>query len=154
MIFGAGGVAAIAEGVGRFFESHELQTIVMNYVVLGIALVFETVSWLVAYRGVRKEYPGISPFSAARRSKDSGLFVVLFEDSAAILGLLIALVVGTILATVFPSSHFDAIASVLIGLLLITTAVTPADVWKFPSLMKIASAFTRGFGQRRCTSGA
>ncbi len=123
VIFGAGGVAAIAEGISRFSEPHELQNVVINYAVLGIALVFETVSWLVAYRGIRKEYPGISPFSAARRSKDPGLFVVLFEDTAAILGLLIALVVGTILATVFPSYHFDAIASVLIGLLLITTAV-------------------------------
>ncbi|MGB8521188.1 MAG: cation diffusion facilitator family transporter [Candidatus Tumulicola sp.] len=123
VIFGAGGVAAIAEGVSRFFEPYGLQNIAVNYAVLGIALVFETVSWRVAYRGIRKEYPGISPFSAARRSKDPGLFVVLFEDTAAILGLLIALVIGTILASIFPSYHFDAIASVLIGLLLVTTAV-------------------------------
>jgi len=123
VIFGAGGVAAIAEGMSRFTEPRELQNIGINYAVLGIALVFETVSWRVAYQGIRKEYPGISPFSAAQRSKDPGLFVVLFEDTAAISGLLIALVIGTILATFFPSYHFDAIASVLIGLLLIVTAV-------------------------------
>jgi cation diffusion facilitator family transporter len=123
VIFGAGGVAAIAEGISRFSEPHELQNILVNYIVLGIALVLESLSWVVANRGIRKEYPGMSPFAAARRSKDPSLFVVLFEDTAAILGLLIALVVGTILVPVFPSMHLDAVASLLIGMLLIVTAV-------------------------------
>jgi cation diffusion facilitator family transporter len=123
VIFGAGGVAAIAEGISRFSEPHELQHILINYIVLGIALVLESLSWLVANRGIRNEYPGMSPFAAARRSKDPSLFVVLFEDTAAILGLLIALVVGTILAPLFPSMHLDAVASLLIGMLLIVTAL-------------------------------
>ena len=123
VIFGAGGVAAVAEGVSRLSEPHELQNIVINYFVLGVALVFESISWMFAYRGIRNEYPGLSPFAAARRSKDPSLFVVLFEDTAAILGLLIALVVGTIFASLFPSMHLDAIASLLIGFLLIATAL-------------------------------
>ena len=49
--------------------------------------------------------------------------MVLFEDTAAIVGLLIALVIGTFAATLFPSWHLDALASILIGLLLIATAV-------------------------------
>ena len=65
----------------------------------------------------------MSPFAAAGRSKDPSLFVVLFEDTAAIIGLLIALVVGTIGATFFPEMHLDAVASLLIGLLLIVTAL-------------------------------
>lgn len=123
VIFGAGGVAAIAEGVSRFSESHALQHIEVNYAVLGIALVFESVSWSFAYRGIRNEYSGISPFAAAGRSKDPSLFVVLFEDTAAIIGLLIALVVGTVFASLFPENHLDAIASLLIGALLVVTAV-------------------------------
>ena len=123
VIFGAGGVAAILEGVSRYSEPHELQNIAWNYAVLGIALVFESVSWMVAYRAIRNEYPAISPIAAARRSKDPSLFVVLFEDTAAILGLLIALLVGTVAATLFPAAHLDAIASLLIGVLLIATAV-------------------------------
>jgi cation diffusion facilitator family transporter len=123
VIFGAGGAAAIGEGIGRFSEPQDLRNVAVNYAVLGIALVFETVSWLVAYRGIRNEYPSLSPFAAARRSKDPSLFVVLFEDTAAIIGLLIALVVGTVLATFFPALHLDAIASLLIGILLIVTAL-------------------------------
>lgn len=123
VIFGAGGCAAIAEGVSRFTEPQELQNIQWSYATLGFALVFESVSWIVAYRAIRKEYPLVSPFAAARRSKDPGLFVVLFEDTAAIVGLLIALVVGTFAAEIFPSKHLDAIASLLIGILLIGIAV-------------------------------
>jgi len=63
------------------------------------------------------------PFAAAVRSNDPSLFVVLFEDTAAILGLLIALVVGTVCASFFPAMHLDAIASLLIGFLLIVTAL-------------------------------
>lgn len=123
VIFGAGGVAAIAEGVSRFSEPYVLQNTVWNYAVLGLALVFEGISWVVAYRAISKENPTMSPFAAARRSKDPSLFVVLFEDTTAIAGLAIALVIGTFLATLFPTKHLDAIASVLIGVLLIAVAL-------------------------------
>jgi cation diffusion facilitator family transporter len=123
VVFGAGGVAAIMEGMSRFSERYALQNILWNYVVLGVALVFEGISWVVAYRGIRNEYPGISPFAAAGKSKDPGLFVVLLEDTAAIVGLFIALVIGTVAATFAPSAHFDAIASLLIGMLLIATSL-------------------------------
>ena len=126
VIFGAGGVAAIAEGLSRFFEPHALENIGWSYAVLGIALVFESISWVVAYRAISNDYPGIAPFAAARRSKDPGLFVVLFEDTAAITGLIIALA-GTIGATLFPTAHLDAIASLLIGALLILTALFLMD---------------------------
>jgi cation diffusion facilitator family transporter len=123
VIFGAGGIAAIAEGLSRLFEPHELQNIGWNYAVLGVSLAFESVSWVVAYRAIQHENPKMTPFAAARRSKDPSLFVVLFEDTAAITGLLIALLVGTVGSQVFPEAHLDAVASLLIGLLLIATAL-------------------------------
>jgi cation diffusion facilitator family transporter len=123
VIFGAGGIAAIAEGLGAFFAPHEPQNIAWNYTILGTALVFESISWIVAFRAIRNQYPGMSPFGAARRSKDPSLFVVFFEDTAAIAGLLIALVIGTFAAALFPAAHLDAFASLLIGVLLIATAV-------------------------------
>lgn len=123
VIFGVGGVAAIAEGISRLSEPHEMQNIVWSYAVLGIALVFESVSWVVAYRAISKQYVGMTPFQAARRSDDPSLFVVLFEDTAAILGLLIALIVGTVAASFFPMAHLDAVASLLIGGLLLLTAL-------------------------------
>lgn len=122
VIFGLGGGAAISEGAWRIAEPHELENIAWNYAVLGIALVFEAVSWSVAYRAVRSEQPDMSLAAAVRRSKDPSRFVVLLEDTAALLGLLIALIVGTALAQQFPHAYMDAIASILIGLLLLATA--------------------------------
>lgn len=124
VIFGFGGGAAISEGAWRLAEPpYPLEHVLWNYVILGIALVFESISWSVAFRAVRSEHPGVSIFRAVRRSKDPSRFVVLFEDTAAIAGLLIALVIGTILAVRFPQARLDAIASILIGLLLVITAV-------------------------------
>lgn len=123
VIFGLGGGAAISEGVWRLFEPHKLENLLWNYIVLGVALAFEAVSWLVAYRAVRNEQPGVPILQAVRSSKDPSRFVVLLEDTAAILGLLIALVAGTILPPLFPDAHLDSVASILIGLLLVATAV-------------------------------
>jgi cation diffusion facilitator family transporter len=123
VIFGLGGGAAISEGVWRLVEPHRLENLLWNYIVLGIALAFEAVSWMVAYRAVLSEQPGVPVMQAVRSSKDPSRFVVLLEDTAAILGLLIALVVGTILPPVFPQAHLDSVASILIGLLLVATAL-------------------------------
>lgn len=123
VIFGLGGGAAISEGVWRLVEPHKLENLLWNYIVLGVALAFEAVSWLVAYRAVRNEQPGVPIMQAVRSSKDPSRFVVLVEDTAAILGLLIALVAGTMLPPVFPDAHLDSVASILIGLLLVATAV-------------------------------
>jgi cation diffusion facilitator family transporter len=123
VIFGLGGGAAISEGVWRLVEPHKLENLLWNYIVLGIALVFEAVSWIVAYRAVLSEQPGVPVTQAVCSSKDPSRFVVLLEDTAAIIGLLIALVVGTILPPIFPDAHLDAIASILIGVLLVATAV-------------------------------
>lgn len=123
VIFGLGGGAAIIEGVWRFIEPRPLENLFWNYIVLGIALAFESVSWVVAYRAIRAERPDVPVVRAVLISKDPSRFVVLLEDSAAIAGLLIALIVGTILAQRFPAAHFDALASVLIGVLLIVTAL-------------------------------
>jgi cation diffusion facilitator family transporter len=123
VIFGLGGGAAIIEGVWRFTQPREISNVLWNYVVLAIALAFEMVSWIVAYRALGSERPGLPLLRAVRSSKDPSRFVVLLEDSAAIAGVLIALIIGTFLASLFPRAHFDAIASILIGLLLAAAAV-------------------------------
>ncbi len=123
VIFGAGGGAAINEGAQRFAHPHALEHVVWNYAVLTVALAFESVSWIVAYRAVRNEYPKLPIIAAVRRSKDPGRFVVLLEDTAALLGVVIALVMGTFFAEQFPDAHLDAIASIVIGVLLVVTAV-------------------------------
>ena len=90
-----------------------------NYVVLGFSLVFEGASFVIAFRQFRKtEVKGdLSLWGAVRRSKDPTVFMVLFEDGAAVIGVvtvLICLIVGHITH----NPYLDGIASLLVGVIL------------------------------------
>ncbi|HKJ42662.1 MAG TPA: cation diffusion facilitator family transporter [Sunxiuqinia sp.] len=123
LIFALGGGMSIYEGIKHIQEPDKLTNLAWNYGVLGGAFVFEGASFLIAVRSLNKN-KGIkgSFFQRIRISKDPSLFVVIFEDGAALCGLLIAA------AGIFVGSHFnlpvaDGIASILIGLLLAYVAV-------------------------------
>ncbi len=123
LIFGLGGGMSIYEGVKHIQQPEELTNIAWNYAVLGGAFLFEGTSFVIAVRNLNKN-KGIkgSFFDRVRISKDPTLFVVIFEDGAALGGLTIAAV------GVFMGSHFnipvaDGVASILIGLLLAFAAV-------------------------------
>ena len=90
---------------------------------LGVALVFESISWMVSYRALKRDAPGVPVFAALRASRYPSRFVVLLEDTAAIAGIAIALVLGTWLAGRFPQARLDGIASILIGVVLIVAAL-------------------------------
>ena len=121
MIFGLGAGVSIVEGVGKILHPHPLESPLVNYAVLGASLVFETFSWVVALRGFRAGMGGRHWIDAIRRSKDPTIFTVLFEDTAAILGLLIA-AAGLGVGQYFGWPVMDGVASVVIGLLLAATA--------------------------------
>lgn len=123
VIFGLGGGAAITDGAWRYIHPEHMTRVIWNYAVLGAALIFESASWVVAYRALVHERPGVPLIAAVRASKDPSRFVVLLEDSAAIAGVLIALILGTFFAVRFPGARLDAVASMLIGLVLIGAAI-------------------------------
>ena len=123
VIFGAGGGAAILEGAWHVVQKSTLENLTWNYVVLGVALVFESISWTVSYRALKRDAPGVPVFAALRASRYPSRFVVLLEDTAAIAGIAIALVLGTWLAGRFPQARLDGIASILIGIVLILAAL-------------------------------
>ncbi len=123
LIFGLGGGMSIYEGIKHIQHPEELTNLIWNYAVLGGAFLFEGTSFLIAVHNLNKN-KGIkgSFFARVRISKDPTLFVVIFEDGAALGGLLIAA------AGVFLGSHFDlpvadGVASIFIGLLLAFVAV-------------------------------
>ncbi len=123
LIFGLGGGMSIFEGIKHIQNPEELTNIIWNYAVLSGAFLFEGTSFVIAVLNLNKnkEIKG-SFFKRVRISKDPTLFVVIFEDGAALGGLLIAL------AGVFVGSYFnlpvaDGVASILIGLLLAYVAV-------------------------------
>jgi hypothetical protein len=90
MIFGLGALVAFYEGVEKTLRAEPARYVVVNYIVLGASIVFEAGSWFVAFREFRHQRGRLGWLEAVRRSKDPTVFTVLFEDSAALIGLVIA----------------------------------------------------------------
>lgn len=120
-IFGLGGGLTIYEGVERVLTPHPLENAFWSYVVLAVAFVLESVSWVVSYRAVMREANGRSAIATIRASKDPTTFTVLIEDSAALVGLAIAFV-GTFLGHVLGNVYADGIASIAIGVVLVAVS--------------------------------
>ncbi|MBN8728713.1 MAG: cation diffusion facilitator family transporter [Xanthomonadales bacterium] len=148
LTFGAG--ISLYEGISHIRRPEPASHLAVNLVVLGISAVFEGGSWLVALREFRRRKADMGYFEAFRNSKDPSVFTVLLEDSAALLGLLIA-AIGLIGAHHFRMPMLDGVASLGIALLLATAAFLllretkglllgePADPGIARSLMAIAA---------------
>ncbi len=121
MVFAIGAGVSLYEGFHKFFDPEPINRPMVNYIVLGVALVFESVAWWVAFREFRRQKGKHGYFKAVRLSKDPTVFTVLFEDSAAMLGLLTALG-GLLCVQFFGDLRFDALASIVIGVILACTA--------------------------------
>ncbi len=121
LIFAIGSGVSFYEGVQHLRHPQPMQNPAINYVVLGLAFLFEGAAWLFAVREFRKAKGDLGYFEAVRRGKDPTMFVVLFEDSAAMLGLVVAFL-GIVASQVTGILYFDGVASIVIGLILATTA--------------------------------
>jgi len=121
MIFAVGAGVSIYEGIHRLADSKPVENFIVNYIVLGLAIIFETFAWYFAFREFNKTRGKWGYIEAIQFGKDPSMFVVLFEDSAALLGLFIALA-ANIAAQLTGLYIFDAIASIVIGLILAGTA--------------------------------
>lgn len=121
LIFGLGGGMSIVTGVLHIRAGHPVEDLFWNYAVLGVAVVFESVSWWFGWRAFSAERHGRSIVETIVDSKDPTTFSVLLEDSAALLGLVVAFV-GIFLGNLWGLPWLDGAASIVIGLLLCTTA--------------------------------
>ncbi|MGE5565339.1 MAG: cation diffusion facilitator family transporter [Parcubacteria group bacterium] len=126
MIFALGGAFSVYEGVQKVMEPEPMSRPWINFLVLGVAIVFEGASFTIAMREHRRRNPVGRFLSTVRRSKDPSLFAVLLEDAAALIGLVFALV-GVTAASVLHVPQADGIASVAIGLLLTAVAIFMAN---------------------------
>ena len=123
VIFGVGGGVAIYEGVTHILNPNPLEDPFVNYVVLGIALVLEGSSWVIAFRAVADTVePGEHYIGAIRSSKDPSVITVLLEDSAALAGLAVA-ATGIFMSHQLEDPRIDGLASIVIGLILGFVAV-------------------------------
>lgn len=122
LLFGLGGGMSIYEGIVHIQDPSPLEDPFWNYVVLGLSIIFEGISFVIAFRALRSLRPGEKIWQAIRNSKDPAVFVVVFEDAAALLGLFIA-AVGIFLSHQLQQPRIDGMASICIGLLLAAVAM-------------------------------
>ena len=122
VLFGVGGGMSFYEGITHILHPSELTDPTWAYATLAVGLLFEGASWFIALRELRKVNGEVGLWKAVRASKDPAVFVVLVEDSAALAGLVIALV-GIWLGHHYQNPTFDGAASVAIGVVLAVVAV-------------------------------
>lgn len=144
LIFGLGGGISLYEGILHTMDPGHagpssatlfgvtIGGLTLNTLVLGAAIVFEALALRTAIQAFNKERGDVGFFTAIRTSKDPTTFTVVFEDTAAISGLIVALI-GIHLANALHMPVLDGIASILIGLILCTVAAFL--VWESKKLL-------------------
>ncbi|GGE88912.1 cation diffusion facilitator family transporter [Sphingomonas prati] len=125
LIFAVGAGFSVYEGVLHISEPEEMRDPTINYVVLAVSLALEGSSWFVARREFVAAQGDLSWWQAVRRSKDPTTFIVLFEDSAAIVGLLLA-GFGVAISHATGDARWDGVASIAIGVVLGLVAIVLA----------------------------
>ncbi len=122
LIFAVGAGVSMYEGIRHIAHPEQIVDPGVAYIVLTLAMLFEGAAWYFAFVEFRKAKGKWGYIEAVQRGKNPALFVVLFEDSAAALGLIVAFV-GVLLTQLTGNPVFDGIASVFIGLILAGTAI-------------------------------
>lgn len=122
LIFAVGAGVSIYEGIAHIREPEPLRDPTINYIVLANAFILEGTAWAIAVKAFNVKRNGERWWASVLRSKDPAGFIVLFEDSAALLGLIVAAV------RVWSSHHYldpriDGLASVAIGAVLAAVAL-------------------------------
>lgn len=149
LVFSLGAGISLYEGIGQIRERHPIRDPAINYAVIAVSAIFEGATWWIALREFRKTKGDLSYFQAFKRSKNAPLFVVLFEDTAALIGLGIALI-GNVASYELGRPELDGVASLGISLVLAVTAIVlareskelligePAGARVINSILKIA----------------
>ena len=122
LIFSIGAGISIYHGIEKVLHPHPVADPSINYIILILAMMFEGVAWWIAYKEFNTMRGTKSLLEAVRDSKDPTVFTVLFEDTAAMLGLIVALI-GIWISVTYNLPVVDGIASILIGIILAGTAL-------------------------------
>jgi cation diffusion facilitator family transporter len=122
LLFSAGGLFSIYEGWHKLHAPEALHRVWVALLVLGISIVLETASLLGCLREIAKIRRGRSLARWVRQTRNAELVVVLGEDIAALLGLVLAFVFVSV-AALTGDTRFDAAGSIAIGLVLIAISI-------------------------------
>lgn len=139
-MLGAG--VSIYEGIIHILNPHPIEDPGLSYVVLGLAALFEGLSWVYTLRKFKdgksySELPGV-----VIRSKYPPTFIVLLEDNAALVGLAIA-AIGIYLSSALEEPRLDGVAPIFIGITLALAATLLARQTKGLLIGKAANIKTR-----------
>jgi cation diffusion facilitator family transporter len=126
LIFTMGAGVSAYEGIHRLAHPQPIDEPLVIFIVLGLSLLFEGASWVVGVRAFRAASGGLTWWQAFRRSKNPPVFIVVFEDSAALLGILVA-AAGTTATIVTGDGRWDGIASLVIAVILTGVALLLAQ---------------------------
>jgi cation diffusion facilitator family transporter len=121
LLFAFGAGVSLYEGIIHILNPEPVQHVVVNYIVLAFSALFDGTTWWLALRNFKGTMRYSDLFAAVRKSKDPPSFMVLFEDSAALIGLGLAFV-GIYFSIALNLPVLDGVASILIGLVLAITA--------------------------------
>jgi len=121
LLFAFGAGVSLYQGILHVLNPEPIQHIAASYVVLGISALFDGTTWWLALRNFRGKRRYSQIVDAIRESKDPPSFMVLFEDSAALAGILVAFT-GIFLSVRLDLPVLDGTGSIAIGLILGVTA--------------------------------
>lgn len=120
LLFAIGGGLAFYEGLTHFLDPHPIDNLLASYVVLAISFALEAASSYVAIREL--EPPGINLWRAMLQTKDASVLAVLVENTAAMVGLVVAFL-GLVATQISGDTRFDALGSLVVGVVLTGVAV-------------------------------
>ncbi|UII26270.1 cation diffusion facilitator family transporter [Fulvivirga maritima] len=141
LLFAIGGGMSLYEGIHHLGQPTEQSDPTWNYAVLGMAFLFEGTSWVIAMKNFLKKKSKFNFFTRLRNSKDPSIFVIIMEDSAALLGIVVAFL-GVYLGHTYQNPMFDGIASIIIGVILSLVAIFLVSESKGLLVGEAASAMT------------
>lgn len=122
LIFALGAGVSMYEGFVHIRHPEPMQRPIINYAVYGASAVFEGISWWFGWKAFSGVMGTRGIFDTVKVTKDPTTFMVLFEDSAALIGIVIA-TIATFLALRFQKPWIDGVGSICIGLVLASVAV-------------------------------
>jgi cation diffusion facilitator family transporter len=143
VLFSAGGMFALYEGISKLRDPHEVESMGVAVTILVVAILLESYSLRTAVRESKHvKDPTTSWWGFVRHTRQPELPVVLLEDVGALIGLVFALF-GVVLAQVTGEPRWDAMGSVMIGILLIVIAIVLIVEMKSLLIGESASATTQ-----------
>jgi cation diffusion facilitator family transporter len=122
MVLALGAAASFYEGINHILHPDPMRNPLLNYVVLAISFVLDGISLFVGLRAFRATKGSLGYLQAFRESKDPATFTVLFEDIAALLGVMIA-AAGIAASNALNDPRLDGVASIGIGLVLLVSSL-------------------------------